>query len=60
MSLEQMVDSMIAAARRRLHKEIDRKCEHAKGERPKETVNRSLGQLYRDRAAEAQEATIRG
>lgn len=58
--LEQLVDGMCAIARRRLFKEIDRRCEHELARRPKETVNRSLGQRYRDRDAEAREAQLRG
>lgn len=54
------VDAMIAAARRRLHKEIDRRAQYALGARSRETVNRSVGQTYRNRAGKAQEAAQRG
>lgn len=50
------IDAMFEAARRRLHRDIDRKCRKALGEKS-ETVNRSTGQLYRDRAAELRDAT---
>jgi hypothetical protein len=60
MTLAAKVDAMCAAALRRLHKTIDRRCQYAKGERPRETINRSTGQIYKTRAAEAHEATIRG
>jgi hypothetical protein len=59
MSLSPKIDAMFEAARRRLHRDIDRKCRIALGEKG-ETVNRSTGQLYRDRAAEAREAELRG
>lgn len=47
MSLDVKVNAMIAAARRRLHKEIDRRAQYALGARPRETINRSVGQTYR-------------
>ena len=56
MNLAAKVDAMCAAAIRRLHKAIDRRAGYAKGI-PREMVNRSTGQLYRDRAAELRDAT---
>jgi hypothetical protein len=49
MTLSPTIEAMCAAATRRLHKAID-----------KRTASRSVGQLYRDRAAEAKEAALRG
>lgn len=60
MTLAAKVNAWCANARRRLHKEIDRRAELAKGERPAATINRSLGQRYRDRSVEAREAGLRG
>lgn len=54
------IERMFADALRRIFKAIDRRCEYAKNERPRETINRSTGQIYKTRAAEAHEATIRG
>ena len=48
MTLAEKVDAMLAAARRRLHRAIDRRTRYALGE-PRERVNRSTGQLYRER-----------
>lgn len=59
MNLEQKVDTMCAAALRRLHKAIDIRAGIAHGTKP-ETVRRSCGQLYRDRAKEAEQAELRG
>ena len=53
------IDALIAAARKRLHKRIDVACAIAAGKAPT-FARRSAGQRYRDRAAEAREATIRG
>lgn len=58
MTLAEKVDSWCAAARRRLHREIDRRARYAAGEK-QSTVNRSVGQLYRDREAEARETQLR-
>ena len=51
------IERMFADAPRRIFKAIDRRCEHELGKRPRETVNRSVGQRYRDRAAELRDAT---
>lgn len=59
MTLSPTIEAMCAAALRKLHKAIDRRARIALGE-PPEKVNRSTGQLYRDRDAEAREAGIRG
>lgn len=59
-SMSPRIDRMIADAIRRLFQRIDRRVEHAKGEISTETLNRALGQLNRDREAEAREAAIRG
>lgn len=55
MTLAEKVDIWIADAVRRLHKSIDVRADIAKGDRPAETVRRSYGQKYRDRAREAAE-----
>lgn len=60
MTLEARVVAMIADARRRLYKAIDRRTQYALGARSRETINRSVGQVYRNRAREAQEAALRG
>jgi len=39
------IDTMIAAARRRIHKSIERRTQVALGRKPS-TANRSAGQLY--------------
>lgn len=54
------IDAMFEAARRRLHKSIDKRCAHELGKDSRSTVNRRFGQLYRDREAEAREAALRG
>jgi hypothetical protein len=54
------IDAMFAAARRRLHKAIDVRCDTELGKDKASTVARRHGQLYRDRAAEAREAQLRG
>lgn len=54
------LETLIARAIRRMYQRIDRRVEHAKGEISDETLNRSLGQLARDREEEARQAQLRG
>lgn len=51
MTLSAQIETLIAAARRRLHKAIDLRCALARGDRKPSTVRRSVGQLYRRRKA---------
>lgn len=62
MTLSPTIEAMCAAARKKLHRQIDERAQLALG-RPQETVNRSLGQIHgaRDRMQrEYEAASLRG
>jgi hypothetical protein len=58
-TLSPTIEAMCAASLRKLYKAIDKRTQIAHGRHPN-TASRSVGQLYRDRAAEAREAALRG